>query len=115
MLALSCSPCLAAVYRKWIASVNAEETHPDTLVCPTGVYSSLDELYAGVPPMEPDGQYLLFLTEQDEKDRRCVVGTYQGKFVLREGCHFQQATREFKLPAEEYSLVPVADFPTSDA
>lgn len=72
-------------------------------------------IYLGVPPMEPDGQYLLFLTAQDEKGRRFVKGAYQGKFVLREGYYFQQATQEVKLSAEEYTPVPAADFPTPDA
>ena len=70
--------------------------------------------YLGVPPMEPDGQYLLFLTKQDEQGRRFVVGAFQGKFVLREGYYFQQATQEVKLSREAYTPVPAADFPTPD-
>lgn len=76
-----------------------------------GTTSRGQVVYVGVPFMEQDQRYLLFLTKEDEQGRRFVVGAFQGKFILREGHLFQQAAQEVKLSREAYTPVPLEEFP----
>ena len=60
----------------------------------------------GIPVLSPEHEYLLFLTEYNGSYYPC--GAYQGRFILREGYLFQQATRDVKLST--YSPMPLDTF-----
>lgn len=60
----------------------------------------------GIPSLNSKYEYILFLAEY--KGSYYPVGAYQGRFILREGYIFQQATRDVKL--ESYSPLAFSDF-----
>lgn len=60
----------------------------------------------GIPSLNSRYEYILFLTEHNGS--YYPLGAYQGRFILREGYLFQQATRDVKL--ESYSPLPFSDF-----
>lgn len=60
----------------------------------------------GIPVLNSEHEYILFLTEHNNS--YYPVGAYQGRFILREGYLFQQATRDVKL--ESYSPLLFSDF-----
>lgn len=59
----------------------------------------------GVPAVSEGEEVILFLVESSwdaYPDRYYIVGAFQGKFLLREGYYFQQATESVKLSLEQY-------------
>ena len=60
----------------------------------------------GIPVLNSDYEYILFLTEYNGNYYPC--GAYQGRFILREGYLFQQATENVKLI--DYSPMTVETF-----
>lgn len=60
----------------------------------------------GIPVLNSDHEYILFLSEYNGNYYPC--GAYQGRFVLREGYLFQQATEDVKL--SDYSPMTVETF-----
>ena len=66
-----------------------------------------------VPLLEQNQHLILFLVfcdpEESLEDYR-LTGSYQGKFIERDGRYFQQATADVKLPAEVYSPLTKDEF-----
>lgn len=59
----------------------------------------------GVPWLEIDNHYMLFLVESQlpgYEDAYYISGAFQGKFIEKEGYYFQQATENTKLSLDEY-------------
>lgn len=69
------------------------------------------EAIAGVPVMDAGSTYILFLHRTD--DAWFIVGAFQGKFIVKEGYVFQQATEETKI--QSYSPQKIEDFRESVA
>lgn len=64
------------------------------------------KVLGGIPVLNSDYEYILFLTEYNGNYYPC--GAYQGRFILREGYLFQQATEDVKL--EDYLPMTVETF-----
>ena len=64
------------------------------------------KVLGGIPVLNSEYEYLLFLTEYNGNYYPC--GAYQGRFILREGYLFQQATEDVKLST--YTPVPIDNF-----
>lgn len=64
------------------------------------------EAVVGVPVMSTGSTYVLFLHQSD--DAWFIVGAFQGRFIVKEGYVFQQATEETKI--KPYSPQKLEDF-----
>lgn len=64
------------------------------------------KVLGGIPVLNADYEYILFLTEYNGNYYPC--GAYQGRFILREGYLFQQATEDVKLSS--YTPMPIDNF-----
>lgn len=64
------------------------------------------QVMGGVPCMADGTEYYLFLNE--DGGNYYICGAFQGRFIIREGYVFQQATEDVKLKA--YSPVNVDEF-----
>lgn len=64
------------------------------------------KVLGGIPVLNSDYEYILFLTEYKGNYYPC--GAYQGRFILREGYLFQQATEDVKLGT--YTPMTVENF-----
>ena len=64
------------------------------------------KVLGGIPCLNDEQEYVLFLTAYE--DYYFICGAFQGRFILREGYAFQQATDGVKL--NTYTPMPVADF-----
>lgn len=60
----------------------------------------------GIPQLSDGSDYLLFLKKYNDKYYIC--GAFQGRFIIREGYAFQQATEDVKL--RTYSPAMLGDF-----
>ncbi len=65
-----------------------------------------NKVMGGIPQMNKENDYMLFLSEYNEKYYIC--GAFQGRFIIREGFVFQQATEDVKLVA--YKPVEIDSF-----
>ena len=64
------------------------------------------KVLGGIPVLNSNYEYILFLTEYKGNYYPC--GAYQGRFILREGYLFQQATEDVKLGT--YTPMTVENF-----
>lgn len=49
----------------------------------------------GLPPLDKSNEYILFLFQ--DHGNTYICGAFQGRFIIREGYVFQQATEDVKL------------------
>ena len=65
------------------------------------------KVLGGIPQMQEGTSYFLFLYD-DGGGKYYICGAFQGRFIIREGYVFQQATEEVKL--KNYTPVTVKEF-----
>lgn len=86
-------------------TLKGKATKGDTIeVIEEGGYDN--KVMGGIPQMKKGSEYVLFLKEVEGK--YWIRGAFQGRFIIREGYAFQQATEEVKL--KSYKPLPVEQF-----
>ena len=68
-----------------------------------------NKVMGGIPQMKKGSEYVLFIKNVDGKNYIC--GAFQGRFIIREGYVFQQATEDVKL--KSYQPLQERDFFTT--
>ena len=89
-------------------TLKGKATKGDTIeVIEEGGYDN--KVMGGIPQMKKGSEYVLFLKEVEGK--YWIRGAFQGRFIIREGYVFQQATEDVKL--KSYQPLQERDFFTT--